>query len=415
LTEPTALALELTHTNVNCTGSTLGTATANASGGTGTYVYSWSNGQTTSSILNLNPGLYRVTIADNNSCSVIDSVEVVQNTEVSIEINVEKPISCNGLSDGTLIAVAQDGVPPYNYSWDQGGPSSDRYSGLGEGTYTVSVVDNDGCEGMQSINLSDPERLIPYFEVYDVSCFSENDGYVEVDATGGNGNYMFYWNGQELIGNTAEDLIAGGYTLLVEDEENCQADTLVIVSEPDKLRVKVKEAATKRPFCPDWANGVLALNVTGGTKDYSFVWQESAENDSVIRDVREGWYEVLISDAHGCSVDTSFRLKALNDNCLNIPTAFTPNDDEANNYWEIRYLTENGAEVRFNEVYPVGEMKIYDRLGNLVYHCSGGCPEDWNGEDMHGRRLPVDTYYFVIDLNNGNGNDMIKGIVTIIR
>jgi gliding motility-associated-like protein len=190
---------------------------------------------------------------------------------------------------------------------------------------------------------------------------------------------------------------------------------MVVITQPEKLRVVVNESGTTRPFCPDWANGVLSLSVTGGTRDYSFTWEASTENDSVISNIREGWYDVTISDAQGCSMDSSFHLKALNENCLNIPTAFTPNDDEANNYWEIRYMTETGAEVRFSEVYQTGEMKIYDRLGNLVYHCSGGCPEDWNGEDMHGRRLPVDSYYYILDLNNGNGNDILKGIVTIIR
>ena len=78
-------------------------------------------------------------------------------------------------------------------------------------------------------------------------------------------------------------------------------------------------------------------------------------------------------------------------------------------------MTEDGSEVKFNQVYPEGKIKIYDRAGNLVYECTGGCPQDWNGEDTHGRQLPVDTYYYIIDLNTTDDNPPLKGIVTIIR
>ena len=415
LTEPPVMSSQMTHTNVNCTGIKLGTANIVVNGGTGKYSYEWDNGVTVASLNNLNPGIYRVTVTDENSCQVIDSTIIVQNTEVLINIEIEKPVSCNGLSDGILRAVAQDGVPPYEYLWENGAKSGERFTSAGSGIYKVSVIDNDGCEGSQTIELNDPDPLSAHFEVYNVSCFGRDDGFVRADASGGNGNYNYYWDGQLLRKNEVDDLYAGKYNLKVIDEMNCETETLVAVTQPAQLRAVVKESGTTRPFCPDWSNGVLSLSVTGGTREYSFVWDASAENDSVISDIREGWYEVSISDAQGCSIDTAFHLRALNDNCLDIPTAFTPNDDDANNYWEIRYMTETGAEVRFGEVYPTGNMKIYDRLGNLVYSCSGGCPEDWNGEDMHGRRLPVDTYYFIIDLNNGNGNDILKGIVTIIR
>jgi gliding motility-associated-like protein len=100
---------------------------------------------------------------------------------------------------------------------------------------------------------------------------------------------------------------------------------------------------------------------------------------------------------------------------LGIPTAFTPNYDFANDTWEINYINQDGGEASFNEIYPDGEIEIYDRLGSLVYRCTGGCAESWNGEDLKGRALPVDSYYFIIQLNNGKDTPPIKGVVTIIK
>jgi gliding motility-associated-like protein len=416
LSEPLILDVDIAHTNVNCTGAVLGTATAEGTGGNGPYLFNWNSGQTTSGINNLNLGDYNVTITDANSCQAMDTVTILQNTEVIIDIEIKEQISCNGMSDGVLLAIATDGVEPYNYSWTNGGPASNTYTGLSEGTYTVTVIDNDGCEGSETIDLTDPEPLVPYFEVNDVSCFSFKNGTVSLDATGGNGNYRYYWDNNLLTNNEVNDLFAGNYFLTVQDEQNCQADTMIQINQPARLRIKIDEQSTVRPFCPDWQNGVLSLAVSGGTRNYTYSWDYSTgEQDSVITTIKEGWYEVTVTDAHGCVADSAFNLKALNDNCLSIPTAFTPDGNYANDFWEIRYMTETGAEVTFDVVYPAGEIKIYDRLGNLVYRCTGGCPEDWNGEDMHGRLLPVDTYYFLIDLNNGDRHEVLKGIVTIIR
>jgi gliding motility-associated-like protein len=416
LTEPVPLNLTVSSTNVNCTGSRPGTALALASGGNGPYQFNWSNGNKTPAIAGLNPGDYMITITDKNLCTITDTVTIQQNTVVNVNVEILKPVSCYGLSDGILRAEAYDGVPPYNFEWLNGGPSDSTYTGLSAGTFSIKVVDSEGCEGTRSFELVQPDKLAASFVTTEPACYNFSDGYVNLDAIGGNEPYYFKWNDTLVNGNIIEDLRKGAYTLTVVDNKNCEIDTTVFINQPDKLTISINTDATVYPFCPDWQNGVLAVNVIGGTRNYGYDWEYSTdEHDSVMMSLKEDWYKVRVSDAHNCIVDTSFRLKALHTNCLGVPTAFTPNSDHANDFWEIRYMTEDGSEVHFDMVYPQGEIKIYDRLGSLVYKCSGGCPEDWNGEDMHGKLLPVDTYYYIIDLNTGDHNQPIKGIVTIIR
>ncbi len=415
LIEPTALNLQVTTKNISCTGTNLGTAQAQVTGGIPPYLYDWSNGETTPGIDNLLEADYGIVITDLNLCPVTDTATIIQNTEVQVEIQIINPISCKGLSDGVLVAVAQDGVPPYTYDWGDTGPMTDTYSGLKEGTYSVIVKDNEGCVGNQSLVFDDPDSLEPIIEVVDTKCFGNYDGTVMLNATGGTGAYKFLWNSEFITGNEIGNLKAGKYQLQIQDAKNCVTDTLVSVNQPGKMFIRLDPQNTVAPFCPDWQNGVLSVSVVGGTRNYTYLWDYNNESDSIIRNIKEDSYTLHVTDAQNCAADTTFRLKALNNNCLGIPTAFTPNYDAANDTWEIRYMTEDGAEVSFDEVYPNGVMQVYDRIGNLVYRCTGGCPEDWDGKDLKGRELPVDTYYYIIELNTGDRDVTLKGIVTIIR
>ena len=417
LEEPARLTMNIEVANINCTGTRLGSAEAQVNGGIEPYTYQWDHGETTATITNLSLGNYPLTVKDDNQCVVEDTAVIDQNTEVQIDIQIINPISCYGSSDGVIQAQANDGVAPYNFIW-QGGPSSPIYSDLDEDTYSVTVTDNEGCVGNQSLVLSDPEPLKADFTVTDVSCFRLNDGSVYLNAQGGTAAYHYYWNNNLISGSEVVDVAAGTYGLKVVDAENCEADTSVTMQEPEELLISMDERYTVYPFCPDWQNGALAVQVSGGTPEYIYSWTDYAgESDSVLNDIKEGSYKIRITDAHDCIAESVFRLKALNTTCLGIPSGFTPNTDPdgENDLWDISYINEDGGEASFHEVYPQGVIQVYDRLGNLVYRCTGGCSEAWNGEDLKGRPLPVDSYYYIIELNTGDGEAPLKGVITIIR
>ncbi|MBN1789809.1 MAG: gliding motility-associated C-terminal domain-containing protein, partial [Bacteroidales bacterium] len=416
LTEPPAMDLIIDAKNVNCTGTVLGSAQAEISGGIAPYNYSWDNGAVTPNLSGLAMGIYVLTVLDDNLCEIIDTAVIEQNTDVLIDIQVTDPISCHQSSDGELRAVPSGGVGPYTYAWLDG-PFSQSYAGLGEGTYTVTVNDDEGCTGTQSIFLDDPDPLSIVFTVTDALCFGSSDGMAGLGALGGTGTYTYLWNNIPVNGDEVDGLRAGNYALRVVDTENCEADTLVMIQQPDKLHIAIDTFNTVYPFCPDWQNGAMAVTVTGGHPAYQFDWGDlfPDDTDSILNDIKEGSYTVSVLDNNHCQADTTFRLTAQNSSCLGIPTAFTPNYDNANDTWDISYITEEGVEASFHEVYPNGVIQVYDQLGNLVYRCTGGCPEAWNGEDLKGRALPVDSYYFIIELNTGDDKAPLKGIVTIIR
>lgn len=91
-----------------------------------------------------------------------------------------------------------------------------------------------------------------------------------------------------------------------------------------------------------------------------------------------------------------------------ISTAFTPNGDLNNDTWEIQDLDVN---------YPENIVKVFNRWGNLVfeYQSSASAPynqNQWDGT-YDGNALPVGSYYYVIDTNDGSG-EVFTGAVSII-
>jgi gliding motility-associated-like protein len=88
---------------------------------------------------------------------------------------------------------------------------------------------------------------------------------------------------------------------------------------------------------------------------------------------------------------------------LTIPTGFTPSDgDGVNDVWEL---------VNLNIMYPDCIVQIYGRWGGLIFE-SVGYETPWDGKHK-GALMPLGSYYFVIDLQDGS--NPIKGTVTIIN
>lgn len=88
--------------------------------------------------------------------------------------------------------------------------------------------------------------------------------------------------------------------------------------------------------------------------------------------------------------------------CLIIPNAFSPNGDLINDDWTIGNI----------EKYPSAEIKVYNNWGKLLWRSDRGYIQKWNGTS-NGTKLPVDSYFYFIDLHNGS--KPIGGSVTIIK
>ncbi|MBT0608992.1 hypothetical protein KIV10_12450, partial [Aequorivita echinoideorum] len=152
--QPDILTAGIAITNVDCFGNNTGSLDLTVSGGTAPYSFVWSpNGETTEDLFNLVAGNYSVVITDVNGCTITKSATVNQPTEaLSLEIVAQTNILCNG--KGSVTVEAGGGTAPYLYNLDGGTPqASGQFNDLDTGTYTINVIDANGCSTSIEITL----------------------------------------------------------------------------------------------------------------------------------------------------------------------------------------------------------------------------------------------------------------------
>ncbi len=92
---------------------------------------------------------------------------------------------------------------------------------------------------------------------------------------------------------------------------------------------------------------------------------------------------------------------------LDIPSAFSPNGDRANEAWLITSPNTPDGTVPYTKAL----IRVYNKRGLVVYEAKG-FEKPWDGT-YGGKELPVDTYYYTIDLQYNRVR--YKGVVTILR
>jgi len=203
--------------SVNCFGNMDGQINTLATGGTGPYTYAWSNGETTNNISNLNGGIYTLTVTDANGCRLVTNLEIGEPAELNLDLVSIDVLCPNGDNGSILINQLTGGIPPYTYSWSNGGTTT-GIDNLVAGSYTVTVTDANGCEVMRSVIVSEPVEIVISLESFATTengvCFDAS-GIVPAPAT-----YMWS-NGA----TTAEicNLDPGSYSVTITDGNGCES------------------------------------------------------------------------------------------------------------------------------------------------------------------------------------------------
>ncbi len=103
-------------------------------------------------------------------------------------------------------------------------------------------------------------------------------------------------------------------------------------------------------------------------------------------------YLVQIVDDRGCDYDMgSISLEDNPQECIQIPNAFTPNNDGVNDTWQIKGISDMFQSK--TQVY------IYDRFGKLL-RVLINADDAWNGTNK-GAKMPSSDYWFSVQLEDG--------------
>ena len=155
-----------------CNGGS-GTVNVRASGGTGEYTYkliSQSGAtvqpfQDSNSFTGVAAGIYKVVVSDGVDTFTTSEVEVTQpSNQLTLSLSSQTGISCAGGTDGSATVVASGGTPnttgeEYTYIWEGIGQTTPTATNLAAGTYTVRVIDSNGCETSLDVVIEDPAEI----------------------------------------------------------------------------------------------------------------------------------------------------------------------------------------------------------------------------------------------------------------
>ena len=302
LIDPTALSYASNTINENC-GAGDGSISLVGNGGTGSFQYSIDGGanfQAGGVFTNLNAGLYNVVIEDGNGCQVSGTETIGSTGGATINsTNSTDPI-CFGSNDGTIEIIASGGTGALGYSIDGGisFQSSGTFNGLGGGTYTVLVQDDNGCQTFNTIVLNEPTEIIASISIIEATCGNSN-GSATVSASGGTGNLTYQWDDpSNQTTTTASNLYAGIYHLIITDDNGCiLIDSAIISNQGDPSIIVTTTAAT----CFGNADGSASAVAIGGIAPYNFSWNDpSNQTSSTATGLAAGTYLVQVTDNVGC-------------------------------------------------------------------------------------------------------------------
>lgn len=159
--EPEALSSTLASTAVTCFAPNTGRVDVEVSGGNVPYRYLWSNGAVRGDLDGLTAGTYRLLITDARGCERRDTVEVLGDVPVVVDVDVAGA-TCYGETDGSIALAASGGNGPYVYFLDEeSGTRVSSFSFLAPGTYEVFAEDRDGCPSeTHEVEVEEPQALI---------------------------------------------------------------------------------------------------------------------------------------------------------------------------------------------------------------------------------------------------------------
>jgi len=277
--------------DVSCYGEEDGYIDLSVYGGTPPYAFSWSNGEETEDIYNLEAGEYSVYVSDLTGFTAVKKITVNQPDPLKVTAIVNN-VSKIGKKDGAISLKLESGSPDTRFQWSNGARSKNLH-GLSPGVYKVNIISGRNCYVEKEFTVKEP--LDVKFTVKNVFCNGAQDGAVKVNVRGGRPPYKIIWP-NNLQSDYVNKLPAGKYPLKIVDSWGYEQLDTVVVEEPPPIRLTADIGHPSIKF-PD--KGEIDIDLTGGTPPYTYQWSNSSTSED-LKGISAGVYSVLITDSRYC-------------------------------------------------------------------------------------------------------------------
>lgn len=318
--EPAPISIASAINDTVCSGG-MGTLTVMAAGGTAPYTYTLTPGpvvQGSGVFTNLPAGTYNISVTDSKGCPPADTnLSIVTSAGVTIQVALQH-IKCKGNNTGRITISASGGVAPYQYSINGDVPSqyqsSPVFTNLPAGTYNVYVKDACGSHPYGNVTLNEPATAISISSVNAIpvsGCRGSATGAIVINASGGSGSLLYSIDGGTNFqaSNIFNNLLAGTYNIVVQDDSLCQANTNATITEPNPLQIgSITTTKVNGPI-----KGTATVNVppaTSGAGNLVYWYDNNpTQISNIFTNLDTGTYMAHVRDQNMCEDSMQFTIE----------------------------------------------------------------------------------------------------------
>ncbi|MEP5429583.1 MAG: hypothetical protein ABJP86_10605, partial [Flavobacteriaceae bacterium] len=314
-------------------------------GGVDTFGPSNDNNYT---FVNLNDGVYNVSISTDDGCTYSEQVTINDVTDLALTALTTKNIDC---TDGVITVTGSGGFPNPDYAyaiWSYNGV--DLYATVGdipgsayqvvndftftngeEGDYEFIVVDGNHCSFISNSASIVVAPSVEYTTSFtDETCFGIADGTFAVNVTNSNGytlSYTLTYPDTSTAANTSGSftgLPQGNYSLAITQTQgavSCDFTETFTIGGPS-TGISGDAVLIQDYTCLQ--DGIIeAQNVSGGTAPYEYSIDglnfSSVVGAETFSNLINGTYTITIRDANNCT----FATNTITLDPLNLPSDLT--------------------------------------------------------------------------------------------
>lgn len=243
LVEPDPLQIILTKNDISCEGRQDGSIAVTTEGGVGGYNYNWNTGAITTDLMQLDSGLYILTVTDANDCEASTDIRIIEPESIDLQLVDIEDVKCFGEATGLIQVEGLGGTPEYEYSLDGGATyqASGEIMNVPAGTYRILVKDQGDCSTEIEATISQPDRLsVAVFAEDDVVDLGKTTS-LEAEVSPSNRPVEYSWSNADLLDcadcpmPSVTPLLPNFFTVTITDNENCMAtDSIFLAVRPNR-------------------------------------------------------------------------------------------------------------------------------------------------------------------------------------
>ncbi len=269
-------------------------------------------------------GDYVFRVTDSQGCQAVSGVIPVTPRTTPVASELHTDVTCLGDTDGTITVTASNGIPPYEYSINNGATfqTSNTFGSLAPGAYNVVVRDDKDCvSAAVPVNIAEPDVVVANPTLTQgLTCGVGNatqEAVITVSAIGGSGNYFFSFDGgvNFTSNNTFTTTTAGPVTIVVRDDNGCPSAP--VVQDVPALDPPTDLVFVSTPVTCIATTSTVTLTPTDGVGTPSFAILSPASETTnvtgaasgIFTGLTPGIYVFEVTDANGCTYEEAYEVE----------------------------------------------------------------------------------------------------------